>query len=102
MAPTSRSMGMGSRPHTKLHELAALHLQIKKTNSQALPRKVQTMKQETITVAVRISMEDYQVLQAQVHAGNFKRMSDAVRACISYTVQQLHNATAEGNTNESQ
>lgn len=60
------------------------------------------MKQETITVAVRISMEDYQTLQAQVHAGNFKRMSDAVRACISYTVQQLHNAPTEGNTNESQ
>lgn len=59
------------------------------------------MKQETITVAVRISMEDYQVLQAQVHAGNFKRMSDAVRACISYTVKQLHNAATEGNNNES-
>ncbi len=94
-------MGLGRRPHPKLHEPPALHLQIKKTNSQALPRKVQTMKQETITVAVRISLEDYEVLQAQVHAGNFKRMSDAVRACISYTVQQLHNATPEGTTNES-
>lgn len=47
------------------------------------------MKQETVTVAVRISIEDYQVLQAQVHAGNFKRMSDAIRACVRYTINHL-------------
>lgn len=59
------------------------------------------MKQETVTVAVRISIEDYQVLQAQVHAGNFKRMSDAIRACVRYTVKQLENAAQqEGNTND--
>jgi len=58
------------------------------------------MKQETVTVAVRISVEDYQVLQAQVHAGNFKRMSDAVRACVSYTIKQLHAAQQEGNQND--
>lgn len=58
------------------------------------------MKQETVTVAVRISIEDYQVLQAQVHAGNFKRMSDAIRACVRYTVNQLEKAALEGNTND--
>lgn len=58
------------------------------------------MKQETVTVAVRISIEDYQVLQAQVHAGNFKRMSDAIRACVRYTVNQLEKAPLEGNTND--
>lgn len=58
------------------------------------------MKQETVTVAVRISIEDYQILQAQVHAGNFKRMSDAIRACVRYTVTQLEKAALEGNTND--
>ncbi len=47
------------------------------------------MNDETITVAARISLHDYTVLQAQVSAGNFKRMSDAIRACVRYTVQQL-------------
>ena len=44
------------------------------------------------TVAARISLHDYQVLQAQVEAGNFKRMSDAIRACVRYTVTQLEEA----------
>lgn len=51
-----------------------------------------TDKQETITVAARISLHDYQVLQAQVREGNFKRMSDAIRACVRYTVTQLEKA----------
>lgn len=58
------------------------------------------MTHETVTVAVRISVEDYQVLQAQVHAGNFKRMSDAVRACIRYSLKQLEAAPQEGNIND--
>ncbi len=44
------------------------------------------------TVAARISMHDYQVLMAQVEAGNFKRLSDAIRACVRYTVAQLEKA----------
>ena len=51
-----------------------------------------TEKEETITVAARISLHDYQVLEAQVRAGNFKRMSDAIRACVRYTVNQLEEA----------
>ena len=50
------------------------------------------MKEETITVAFRISLEDYQVLQAQVDAGNFKRMSDALRGCVRYTITKLEEA----------
>lgn len=49
-------------------------------------------KEETVTVAVRISLHDYQVLQGQVNAGNFKRMSDALRQCVRYTVAQLEQA----------
>lgn len=49
-------------------------------------------KEETVTIAVRISLHDYKVLMGQVNAGNFKRMSDAVRACIRYTVNQLEQA----------
>jgi Arc/MetJ-type ribon-helix-helix transcriptional regulator len=44
------------------------------------------------TVAARISLHDYQVLMAQVEAGNFRRMSDAIRACVRYTVTQLEQA----------
>ena len=44
------------------------------------------------TVAARIDLHDYQVLLAQVEAGNFKRMSDAIRACVRYTVTQLEKA----------
>jgi len=44
------------------------------------------------TVAARISLHDYQVLIAQVEAGNFRRMSDAIRACVRYTVTQLEQA----------
>lgn len=51
-----------------------------------------TDKQETITIAARISLHDYTVLQAQVDAGNFKRMSDAIRACVRYTINQLEQA----------
>lgn len=50
------------------------------------------MNDETITIAARISLHDYQVLQAQVAAGNFKRMSDAIRACVRYTITQLEKA----------
>ncbi len=57
----------------------------------------ETMKQETVTVAVRINIEDYKILMAQVDAGNFKRMSDAIRACVNYTINQLMAAQQEGN-----
>lgn len=49
-------------------------------------------KEETVTVAVRISLHDYKVLQQQVMAGNFRRMSDALRQCVRYTVAQLEKA----------
>lgn len=45
------------------------------------------------TVAARIDIYDYQVLKAQVDAGNFRRMSDAIRACVHYTVKQLEQAS---------
>ncbi len=61
----------------------------------------ETMKQETITVAVRIPIEDYKILMAQVDAGNFKRMSDVIRGCVTYTIKQLMAAPTEGNNNES-
>lgn len=44
------------------------------------------------TVAARINMHDYQMLMAQVEAGNFERLSDAIRACIRYTLTELEKA----------
>lgn len=89
---------MGRYPHTKLHEPPALHLQITQTHRPKMETKLSherakmTEKEETVTVAARISLHDYTVLQAQVSAGNFKRMSDAIRACVRYTVNQLEQA----------
>lgn len=60
-------------------------------------KEKETMKQETVTVAVRINIEDYKILMAQVDAGNFKRMSDAIRGCVTYTINQLMAAKQEGN-----
>ena len=91
-------MGPGRNPHPKLHEPPIIYLQITQTNRSKMEtklsneRETMTDKQETITVAARISLHDYQVLEAQVRAGNFKRMSDAIRACVRYTVTQLQKA----------
>lgn len=56
-----------------------------------------TDKTDTITVAFRISVDDYRILQEQVKAGNFRRMSDALRACVNYTLRQLENAPVVDN-----
>jgi Arc/MetJ-type ribon-helix-helix transcriptional regulator len=49
----------------------------------------ETMKQETVTVAVRIPLEDYKILDAQMQAGNYKNMSHAVRAAVALLVGSL-------------
>ena len=56
-----------------------------------------TDKTDTITVAFRISVDDYRILQEQVKAGNFRRMSDALRACVNYTLRVLHEAPVSDN-----
>jgi hypothetical protein len=88
-------MGVWCSQNTKLHEPTKIHLQITQTHRPTMETKLfrrNKMNDETITIAARISLHDYQVLQAQVAAGNFKRMSDAIRACVRYTVTQLEKA----------